>query len=111
MMPDSTSYSLSPTIGRFGGTETLARSITKRETSQNFSVWMPRSMPCRHSSDMTTSSIGTLPARSPRPVIVVCATEAPAASAAIVFATPSPKSWWQWISTGFFSRSMTFFTT
>ena len=44
-------------------------------------------------------------------MIVVCATEAPAASAAIVLATPSPKSWWQWISTGFFSRSMTFFTT
>ena len=74
---------------------TFARSITNFETSQNFSVWMPRSMPFRHSSDITTSSIGTLPARSPRPVTVVCATDAPAASAAIVLATPSPKSWWQ----------------
>ena len=41
MMPDSTSYSLSPTIGRFGGCVTLARSITNRETSTNFSVLMP----------------------------------------------------------------------
>ena len=28
-----------------------------------------------------------------------------------MLATPSPKSWWQWISTGFFKSSITFFTT
>ncbi len=60
---------------------------------------------------MTTSSTGTLPARSPSPVIVVCATDAPAARAAMLLATPRPKSWWQWISTGFFKRSITFLTT
>jgi hypothetical protein len=38
MMPDSTSYSLSPTIGLFGGCVTFASSITKRDTSTNCSV-------------------------------------------------------------------------
>ena len=89
-------------MGRLGGCVTLALSMTNLDTSQNFSVRMPISRPCRQSRDMTTSSMGTLPARSPRPVMVVCATEAPACSAASVLATPRPKSWWQWISTGFF---------
>src|SRR4030095_11374895 len=111
MMPDSTSYSLSPTIGRFGGCCTFARSMTNFEVSTNFSVLIPRFTSWRQSSERTTSSIGTLPARSPRPVMVVCATDAPASRAATVLATPRPKSWWQWISTGFFRRSITFGTT
>ena len=48
MMPDSTSYSLSPTIGRFGGCWTFARSMTNFDVSTNFSVLMPTSTPCRH---------------------------------------------------------------
>ena len=41
------------------------------------------------------SSRAALPARSPRPFMVACASCAPAPRAAMVFATARPKSLWQ----------------
>ena len=44
---------------------------------------------------MAISSSAALPARSPRPFMVACASCAPAPRAAIVLATAIPKSLWQ----------------
>ena len=53
---------------------------------------------------MTSGSSGQLPARSPMPLTVTCAQQAPAFSAAIVVATERPKSSWKCASTGFPTR-------
>ncbi len=107
MIPDSTLYSISPVTGRFFGCVTPDMSATIRAISVNFVVSMPVSTPYMVSRASTVSSVGALPARSPRPLTVVWITEAPSATAMMLLATPMPKSMWKWVSRGTGIRSLT----
>ena len=104
MIPDSTLKSRSPVTGRLEGCCTPVSSATSRAIAVNRSVLIPMSIPYIVRSASTVSSIGALPALSPRPLTVVWITEAPSATARTVLATPMPKSMWKCVSSGTLRR-------
>ena len=92
--PDSWANTRSPTTGletESGRWDALA---TKSDISRKRWVAIPVSMLQACLSPMTTSSSAALPARSPRPLMVVLTNFAPARMPAMALAVAIPRSLW-----------------
>ncbi|MNL73439.1 hypothetical protein D3C87_1988990 [compost metagenome] len=86
---------IGPTIGFAGGSGRPAAVLTNSASSLKWMVSSPVRPPYKCFQARATSSMEALPARSPIPVTVVLAHNAPASNAASVLAVAIPKSLWQ----------------
>ena len=98
-MPASWAKAFRPTIALLGCGQTpvmlASMALVGLRSSLRTPVEKPRSSP-RTFTAITNSSSEALPARSPMPLIVHSTWRAPAWTAAMEFATASPRSLWQW---------------
>ena len=103
--PDSRVNSASPVTAFQGGSGVPALSATSRERLLAWVRSRRVGIPYSASSASATSTRSAFPARSPIPLIVPCTQVAPAWTAAIAAAVPSPKSSWPCQCTGTSRRS------